>query len=363
MVFSKSLFVLLFLTTPAFVSGQCEEGSIYNSHRNLCFTFYNATVDFNSAETICATSNGHLASVHNIIDSNYLAQQAQNFISTNGVVWIGAKASSHNLTDPNSWSWTDGTPFDFQNYQSGQPLSMEMTACMQLSTSNSKWKTASCFISAPFICQNTPPCPPRKINSCPSEYYYLEETQSCYKTTIFGGDYSNAYATCQNDGGDLASVHSETENQFLVDISTSGMLTTNEEHDYNIYIGLIYTDKKWQWTDGTSFNYAKWAPGEPNNMNFEFWNSITFLFITTITAVFSDITADYCRVNKTRECAAVDIWFGRFDEPRLFPLKCLNTSCPEGTICEKNESCWQEVMVEKKFKEVKLENGVWKAVE
>ncbi|KAF1761300.1 hypothetical protein GCK72_009556 [Caenorhabditis remanei] len=270
---------LLLLILPVIVNAQCDLGSVYNSDKNVCFTFYNSSVDFKTAESICTASSGHLASVHNTIDNNYLAKQAQQYISANGVIWLGAKSTSPNVTDPNSWNWSDGTPFDYQNYQSGEPTSLETTACMQFSAANSKWKTASCINYAPFICEYQPnnfpvTCPPI-IKSCPSEYYYLEETQKCYKVVIERGNYDSSRNGCWDDGGELLSIHSYTENAFIHDISQTGHDVTlpNGDETNNIYIGLIHQNGYWHWTDGSSFDYSAWAAGEPNYMDREFWTT------------------------------------------------------------------------------------------
>uniref|UniRef100_A0A1I7TNR7 C-type LECtin n=1 Tax=Caenorhabditis tropicalis TaxID=1561998 RepID=A0A1I7TNR7_9PELO len=221
---------LLFFLLPVLINSQCNSGAIYDLGRNRCYQYYTAAVDFRSAESVCQSSNGHLLSVHNLIDNNYFAQQSKNN-TLNGFVWLGAQASSHDLTNASSWKWTDHSSFDFQNYQAGQPADLASTACMMFSSSTGKWFTANCISPNPFICSYdtvivvpATSAPQGVKNHCPSRYYWLSATDSCY----------------------------------------------------HIYIGLIYNTNwgEWEWTDGSWVDYTSWAKGEPNNMKVEFWTAL-----------------------------------------------------------------------------------------
>lgn len=51
---------------------------------------------------------------------------------------------------------------------------------------------------------------------CPSGYTWYDETDFCYKSTVRFTNFNDARSACQAEGGDLASIHSQAENQFLV---------------------------------------------------------------------------------------------------------------------------------------------------
>uniref|UniRef100_A0A1I7TNR6 Uncharacterized protein n=1 Tax=Caenorhabditis tropicalis TaxID=1561998 RepID=A0A1I7TNR6_9PELO len=93
-----------------------------------------------------------------------------------------------------------------------------------------------------------------------------------------------------------------------------------------------------------------------------------FIFIFTVfISCSSEIPyVKYCRHKSTGKCAAVDIWFGQYEFKRLFPMKCLKDSCPNGFVCEQNEKCWNEVKSEdycnKKCVELELVNGEWELI-
>ncbi|KAF1761299.1 hypothetical protein GCK72_009555 [Caenorhabditis remanei] len=260
------------LTLPFLVNAQCGVGAIYNEKNNLCYRIYKAAVDFDTAESICLTLNGHLASVHNLDDNIFLTQQASKLIYDNGPVWLGAQTSSPNVRDPNNWKWTDGTPFDYQNYRIGQPSSLGSSACMQFLTSDGTWLTATCTDEFPFICASEPKkittvsgvtCPANKVNRCPSRYVWFQYTQSCYRVVIAQTSFDSANQYCKNDGAELASVHSYTENEFLSQISTTGLGETY--NGYNIWIGLINNNGQWQWTDGSPVDFVNWESNYPQS--------------------------------------------------------------------------------------------------
>ena len=60
---------------------------------------------------------------------------------------------------------------------------------------------------------------PRIAYNCPSEWTYFEESKSCYKV-FFWADWQDAENVCiknsVNNSGHLASIHSETENSFVI---------------------------------------------------------------------------------------------------------------------------------------------------
>ena len=76
---------------------------------------------------------------------------------------------------------------------------------------------------------------------------------------------------CENNfGTSLASIHS-SDDQTEASNAAYGA-TPDEEETTHVYgwIGLndyFDNDGSWSWSDGTSFDYAYWASGEPNNDN------------------------------------------------------------------------------------------------
>ena len=67
--------------------------------------------------------------------------------------------------------------------------------------------------------------------------------------------WNNARRSCQDHQADLASVTDEATNIFL--------LSLNKKSSW--IGGYLDSDKKWKWTDGSTWRYTNWYCGEPNN--------------------------------------------------------------------------------------------------
>jgi len=67
---------------------------------------------------------------------------------------------------------------------------------------------------------------------------------------------------CEAQGGDLASVHSEEEWQFV-----KGVLDNTPSNFYYVWLGGSdqKTEGTWVWTDGSSVTYTDWYGNEPNS--------------------------------------------------------------------------------------------------
>lgn len=68
-----------------------------------------------------------------------------------------------------------------------------------------------------------------------------------------------AKAHCESLGGTLASVHSLQEADYI------HQLTGGDSTD-PYYIGGRKEGGSWEWTDGSTFDFTHWLPGEPNNL-------------------------------------------------------------------------------------------------
>jgi len=85
------------------------------------------------------------------------------------------------------------------------------------------------------------------------------------RTQTFGGNtytyfpekmgkiWQDAEDVCVRLGGHLASIHSNQESQFIVDLI--------DKRYYTWMGGMLGEDEKWSWTDGTTWDYTNWYPG------------------------------------------------------------------------------------------------------
>ena len=86
----------------------------------------------------------------------------------------------------------------------------------------------------------------------------------CYKPVFGRATWHKARENCQNIGGELASIHSKAENDFIFSLLSPKVILSRVG-----WIGYIYwySEKTWKWEDGhtwASKPYANWNTGEPN---------------------------------------------------------------------------------------------------
>ncbi|PIO63486.1 lectin C-type domain protein, partial [Teladorsagia circumcincta] len=79
--------------------------------------------------------------------------------------------------------------------------------------------------------------------------------------------FNEAEAQCVAEGGHLASIHTNEENEFLFGLTDASRFP-NERSLY-AWIGLTQAtwpaSDAWTWTDGTTFDFALWKAGQPDD--------------------------------------------------------------------------------------------------
>ena len=66
-----------------------------------------------------------------------------------------------------------------------------------------------------------------------------------------------AVAYCEQDGGNLVTINSAEEDQFVYNLAPYGWLGASDEA----------VEGTWVWVTGEPFSYTNWAPYEPNNLD------------------------------------------------------------------------------------------------
>ncbi|TDH16613.1 hypothetical protein EPR50_G00022070 [Perca flavescens] len=125
----------------------CLDGWL--SFRGNCYFLANQVSSWSNAERYCAGFGGSLASVHNVLEYNFL----QRLVKTGGhtFAWIGG------FYFQGCWRWEDGSVFDYTNQ--GSMSSTSSYQCLQVNSQTSKgWSNNGCTINYPFVCQIKPNC-------------------------------------------------------------------------------------------------------------------------------------------------------------------------------------------------------------
>ena len=133
-------------TTTTTSRPECPYGweTYEDSNGNLkCFKYCGDTTYATYAEENCRAQGGHLASIHSAEEQNFLVQT----FNSNYEVWIGAVDPHHN----SGWEWTDGTPFDFSYWGSGEPDGGQYYTTM--TTSSGRWSDHTYDHYCQYICQ------------------------------------------------------------------------------------------------------------------------------------------------------------------------------------------------------------------
>ena len=110
---------------------------------------------WNGAEIVCQAKTwkgvqGHLASVHSKEENIFVASLATE------TIWLGG----NDLHKEEQWTWTDGTPFTYSNWNTGEPNNHGNNEdCLELYTPSSNkgkhWNDDRCTKSAKFVCKLT----------------------------------------------------------------------------------------------------------------------------------------------------------------------------------------------------------------
>uniref|UniRef100_A0A914R2W9 C-type lectin domain-containing protein n=1 Tax=Panagrolaimus davidi TaxID=227884 RepID=A0A914R2W9_9BILA len=195
-----------------------------------------------------------------MLDNVFLSGEASTFFtdSASADFWIGA----NKLFIPGNWSWSDETPWDFDDF--GKKDNISNCGAVQLQTG--KWIPANCLDVRPFSClvneAASVPTSTAKPTTCqPSWIYY---NGFCYKA-FDNETWLNAQDRCKIDNANLTSIHTLEENLFIANLAyyngVDGCDWTQQA-----WIGLFTEDENahWNWTDGTPFDYENWMVGKPN---------------------------------------------------------------------------------------------------
>ncbi|XP_048752140.2 macrophage mannose receptor 1-like isoform X2 [Ostrea edulis] len=246
-------------TTPTTVMQPwgCPSGFIESKISNKCYkVVQGSALSFNEAKQECSKLGKEyfLASIHSDMENAFIALQLDTTKSYN--VWIGLSDESFE----SQFIWLDNSPVDFTNWNNGEPNSYSEN-CAEMIVSGErigKWNDAPCSSKRGYICQTNKafryPTQPTPVSGCPSGY--TSSAGTCYRVISAAMDFDGAQATCQVDGGNLASINSAFE-QLSIEVATKNIVGA-------IWIGLKRKDDVHSWLDGWPYSYTKWAVSEPS---------------------------------------------------------------------------------------------------
>uniref|UniRef100_A0A914Z960 C-type lectin domain-containing protein n=1 Tax=Panagrolaimus superbus TaxID=310955 RepID=A0A914Z960_9BILA len=186
----------------------------------------------------------------------------------NGDFWIGA----NNLINFGTWSWIDGTPFDFKDWDKGEPNNITGNKCGAVRTQAGLWFADDCYKNKSFTCLMT--TSPSSSTIQPFDTTTVTPKKCPISWTSYNGFCYKVYENlnwldgedrCKIDYAHLASVHSLEEALFIGNLAYYQNINPCD-WTQQAWFGLFTEDNNahWNWTDGTPFDYSKWVPTQPD---------------------------------------------------------------------------------------------------
>ena len=276
-------------TTPAVLRCPTTFAKIYNGH---CYEWFLANESpsqsgwsFQEGRDFCNYRfSGDLVSWGDMAEENWFYD---NFVLQDGGWWLGYRED-----ESQGYHWVDGTQSGYENWDENSPDSMdgkERCIYSQFLTSYNPddyttsythyWNNANCYTRLAVICEavaqtdgfTTAPAPtrPPSIPCHEGDETWImmsEESEFCYSFITdqnppdYGFTWRQARGNCTEAGGDLVSLHSIDENNWV--------------HNEMFYRGLsdawlglnrLSSDDAHEWSDNTAVDFTNWNDGEPNN--------------------------------------------------------------------------------------------------
>ncbi|KAL4007831.1 hypothetical protein ACER0C_001683 [Sarotherodon galilaeus] len=128
---------------------QCPRGWIKQFKQ--CFLYVSHALSWVRAQRNCAQLKANLASVHSIMQYQFIQKLIFHATHANEEAWLGASDAQ----ETGYWFWSDGTQFNYSDWCPGQPNNDYFTSerCLQINSSEKKcWDNKSCTNLLPSVC-------------------------------------------------------------------------------------------------------------------------------------------------------------------------------------------------------------------
>ncbi|TNN53351.1 Macrophage mannose receptor 1 [Liparis tanakae] len=257
----RTLLQLLgFAALLAAAHGQCQQG--WREYENKCYFFSADTKSWPEANAICLGQNANLMSIQDTHERTWVRTQ----IGTE-IYWMGL----NDQVSEGVWEWSDGSPYVpfLEDWLPGQPDNWgEETGedCGQVTGSSfGRWNDENCAVPRKYICKYNNPNP---VPQCDLANGWRQYESNCYKLKAdVRRNWVGARRDCVQEGGDLVSIASSEEEQFV-----TGALDPSW---VDLWIGLSTLkcnkiscqvepgDSPYTWSDALSSVYRNWAEGQP----------------------------------------------------------------------------------------------------
>ncbi|CAM4596068.1 macrophage mannose receptor 1-like [Lepidochelys kempii] len=241
----------------------CQKGWI--RHGFYCYSVGQTSATFSEAKKICEGNKGYLITVKDRYEQAFLTV----LIGFNPMKYFWIALSD--VEEQGTFKWADGEAVLFTHWNSGMPGREPGCVAMRTGTTAGLWDVVNCEEKSMFLCKQlvegvTPPPVPTTTPapSCPDGWHSSAHSSSCFKHFQNGRKHMKTWIEardfCRAIGGDLATIHSEEEQNII-----NGLKRAHVHKSYWMGLSAFDPDGGFTWSDGSPVNYENWADGEPNN--------------------------------------------------------------------------------------------------
>ncbi|XP_015230321.1 PREDICTED: C-type mannose receptor 2 [Cyprinodon variegatus] len=252
---------------------ECKQG--WKWHSPACYWVGEDLSTFDEARKSCEEQGASLVTITNRFEQAFTTSLV--FGRSGDSFWIGLNDQvTHGL-----FRWLSGDEVSYTHWNRDQPENIS-GGCVAMATGSATglWEVKECASAkAKFICRQNqdasqnpePPAPhptPSLSGTCPYGWKSNSKLRYCYK--VFHNDnkemkfkWGDAHLFCQKHGGNLLSIGSPEEEQFVLEV-LQRIFGELEEHEHRwFWIGLNRrnpTDNgSWKWSDGLPLTYQNFG--------------------------------------------------------------------------------------------------------
>nr|XP_049618946.1 lymphocyte antigen 75 isoform X1 [Syngnathus scovelli] len=209
------------------------------------------------AQADCQRLHGNLLSITDSHEQAFVHGYAKSLPS----LWLGADVSTMEYDA----QWTDGSPFTYIHLSAGDRGEGK---CLSLFTANGVWKHDSCDKKRSYVCKKMKKGVAElslssDANKCAPGW--LQHDSSCYKKVEEPNGWVGAWHHCVWEGGDLLSVTSSAEEDFVKgtmgDDTPFWLGLSNQKCD-DVWCRFEGGSQNLTWSDGENTTHSNWAPNQ-----------------------------------------------------------------------------------------------------
>ncbi|KAI5104059.1 macrophage mannose receptor 1 precursor [Silurus meridionalis] len=245
----------------------CKPG--WTRYGYYCYFIGTETKTFEEAKQTCGKTDSNLVDITNKVENAFLVSLVG--MRPEKHFWIGLS----NIKNQHTFAWTNNQKVLYTHFNAGMPGRKQGCVGFTTGTFAGLWDVLSCANKEKYICKRmaedfvttlapTTIAPP----NCSDEWVPVRD-RDILKPVVFclklfkmednqKKTWSEALSFCRELGGDLLSIHSDSDLYQLQNIFTRGA-----------WIGYSIQDPSvgYVWSDGSSTTFENWQDDEPNNYN------------------------------------------------------------------------------------------------